>query len=225
MKAGQPQNAREQETLQWRFRRIVAKGDLFAVALFREQLHGRLEAIDIQAQGPVQFLQLLEGVFPNKAIIAYHLTDDRSIFLLHKTLIIFHAWASPCERQVFALTIRHYQVIDKLSSIVCVNPKQRKWEETPCALNGRENRFLALIEERKTFGPARCYIGHRQGVDKASGKACPSVHATMGDQIGFHKAGLGLIPLLEGTNGYLPFEQGADSCGGDAMQILYSRSP
>jgi hypothetical protein len=44
----------------------------------------------------------------------------------------------------------------------------------------------------------------------------------MGNQIGFQKAGLGFIPLLEGTDGDLLFEQGSRTCGGDAMRALSS---
>jgi len=156
--------------------------------------------------------------------MAHDLAYDRSIFLLDKILIIFHLRTAPCEGQVFVLTIGHQQVVDELAPIVRINPKQRKWEETPCALNGGQNRFLALIEQWETFGPARRHIRHGQCIEKASGKACPSVHATMCDQISLHKAGLSFISLRKGANGNQLFEQSSGSCGGDAMQILYSRS-
>ena len=164
-----------------------------------------------------------QGVFPNELIVAYDLADDRSVFLFHKTLIIFHAWASPCEGQVLLLTIGYHQVIDELCTIIRINAKQRKWEEAPCTLYRGENRFLALIEQGKTFSPTRCDIGHGQGIQEASRKTCPTLHPTMGNQVSLHKAGLGPIPLLESANGNLLFEQGTSPCRGDAMEMVYSR--
>ena len=51
----------------------------------------------------------------------------------------------------------------------------------------------ALLEQRKTFGPAGDEIVQRQGVKKAAIKMVP----TMGHQIHFHKARAILVPLRE----------------------------
>ncbi len=123
---------------------------------------------------------------------------------------------------MFLFTIGHHHLIDELPSIIRINSQDRKREQAPCALDRCQNCLLALIEERKTFGPPRCHICEDQGPEKTSRKACPSVRATMGHQICFHKAGLGLIPLLEGANGNLLLEQRPCLGSGEAMQTLCS---
>jgi hypothetical protein len=57
--------------------------------MFRQEFHRGLEAIDIQAQSSIEFRQLPIGVFSDEAIITHHLTDNRSILLFDKTLIVF----------------------------------------------------------------------------------------------------------------------------------------
>jgi hypothetical protein len=71
--------------------------DFSPIPLLLQQLHGGLEAIDIQAQRSVEFRQLTVGAFSNEAIV-HHLAHNRSILLLHKTLIVFQRRASPRER-------------------------------------------------------------------------------------------------------------------------------
>src|SRR6266480_6121275 len=123
--------------------------------------------------------QLSVGLFSHEAVITNHLPDNRSILLLHKTLVIFHLRTSSCEGQMFLFTIGHHDLIDELPSIIRINSQDRKREQAPCVLDRCQNCLLALIEERKTFGPPRCHIREGQGPEKTSRKACPSVRATM----------------------------------------------
>ena len=44
-------------------------------------------------------------MFPNQAVITDYLAHNGSIFLFHKTLVIFHIGATPRERQVFMFAI------------------------------------------------------------------------------------------------------------------------
>jgi hypothetical protein len=68
------------------------------------------------------------------------------------------------------------------------------------------------MQKGQAFGPSRGYIGERQRVQVAS----LDIGATMGNQVCFHKTGLGPSPLLERADGNLLLEQRSRPCGGDA---------
>ncbi len=123
--------------LQWSLRWIVDAVYLFPVPLLRQELHRGLEALDIQAQGSVQFAELPVRMFPNQAIIADHLADNRSVFLRNKALIIFQMGASPRERQVFFLTRSDQRLIDDFPTVIGINPQNGKGKERACALEVR----------------------------------------------------------------------------------------
>jgi hypothetical protein len=91
----------------------------------------------------------------------------------------------------------------------------RKRKELSGLLQGGEYRLLAPREQRQTFGPSRGDIGERQGIQEASFH----VPTSMSHQIRFHKAWLGFIPVLKGTNGDLVFKQ-ASRFGGDCSNYL-----
>lgn len=109
-------------------------------------------------------------------------------------------------------TIGDYNFIDELPTVIGIDPQDLKGEQRPRSLDGCQHRFLTPIQEGKTFRPPSRHIGERQRVHVASLEA----HATMGHEICFKKAGLGLIPLLEGADRNLLLEQGSRSCGEDA---------
>jgi len=90
----------------------------FPVALFRQKLHRGLEAVDIQAQSSVSGRAC---VFPSEAIIPNNLTHNRTILLLHKTLISFLVRPSSGKGDVFLFTIRHHYLIDEFSSVIGIN--------------------------------------------------------------------------------------------------------
>jgi hypothetical protein len=193
-----------------------------AVALFGQQLHAGLEAIDVEAQCSIQFFELVVGSFSHQAVIAHHLAHHRSILLFDETLVIFHARASSREGEVFLLTIGHHCLIEEFRAIIGMHAEHGKREQALGMLDGSQNALRALREQGETFGPPGCHIGERQRPDKASRKTSSSVCATMGHQIGLHKAWLGFMLLLDGANGDLLFEQGSASCGREAMQPLCS---
>ena len=71
--------------MEWSFRWIVDVTHFLPLALFGEQFHRGLKAIDIQAQRPVEFGELPIGIFAGQAIVAYHLAHNRPILLLQNT--------------------------------------------------------------------------------------------------------------------------------------------
>ena len=76
-----------------------------------------------------------------------------------------------------------------------INPQDRKWEQGACALDGSQHRFLTPVQEGQAFRPPGGHVGKGQRIQVAA----LDIGATMGHQIGFQKAGLGLLPLLERT--------------------------
>src|SRR5258708_24991212 len=74
------------------------------------------------------------------------------------------------------------------------------------------------MQEGKTFGPSRGYIGERQRVQVAALDIC----ATMGHQIRFQEARSGFIPLLKGANRDLLLEQRSRSRRGEAALASFA---
>ena len=197
---------------------IVHATHFFPVALFRQQFHRGLEAVDIQAQRPVEFGELPIGMFSNQAIIADHLAHNRAIFLFDKTLISFQIRPSSREGDLFLFTIGDHDLIDELSAVIGINPQNRKREQRACALEGSQHRLLAPMQEGKAFRPAGGYVGERQRVQVTS----LDVGATMGHQVRFQKARSGLLPLLEGADRDLLLEQRSRSRRGEAALATFA---
>jgi hypothetical protein len=91
----------------------------------------------------------------------------------------------------------------RLSTVIGINPQDRKREERPRSSDGSQHRFLTPVQKGQTFRPPGCYIGERQRIQVAP----LDVAATMSYEIRFQKAGLGLIPLLERANRNLLLQQ------------------
>ena len=137
---------------------------------------------------------------------------------LHKALIVFQMRASPRERNLFLFTIGDQHFIDEFSTVIGINPQDRKREERACALEGSQHRLLAPVQKGKTFRPPGRHIGERQRVQVAALDVC----ATMSHQVRFQKAGLGLLPLLEGADGNLLLQQRSCSCRGEAALAQFA---
>src|SRR5205085_3597004 len=167
---------------------------------------------------PVELGQLPIGVFSYEAIVAYDLTHNCAIFLLHKALISFLIGSPTGKGDLFLFTIGDQDPIDELYAVIGINPQQGKREELPCALKGSYDRLLAAMQEGQAFRPASCYISEGQRVQVASLDIC----ATVGHQVCFQKAGSGLLPLLEGADGNLLLEQRSRSRRGEAMLTSFA---
>ena len=151
---------RQQESLQRSFGWIIHTTNLFPVAFFREQLHGGLKAVDIQAQRTVELGQLTVGVFSHEAIIADHLAHNNAIFLFYKALISFLIGSASGKGDLLLFTIRDHDLIDELSTVIGINPQNRKREQGACALESSQHRLLAAaapgLYYRRQLQPAVC---------------------------------------------------------------------
>jgi len=116
----------EQQTLQWRFGRIIDLAHLSALVLFHLQLHRRLKPVDVQTQGLIHLAQLSVGSFSFQARIAHDLTHDGSILLLYEVLIILEPFTSSRKGDLFGFTIRQHLLIDEFASIISIQPQDRK---------------------------------------------------------------------------------------------------
>src|SRR5450631_264206 len=142
--------------------------------------------------------------------MTHHRSHNGSILLFYKTLIRFETLTSSGEGDLFGFTIAHQKHIDKFASIIDIQPQDRKRKECSRLLEGRENRLWVLREQGKTFGPPGCHVGESQRVEGAS----LALSTRVGHQIGFEKTRPGVIPLLEGPDGNLAFEQVSSLRGG-----------
>jgi len=111
---------------------------------------------------------------------------------------------SPREGDPFLLTIGEKLLIDELAAIIGIQAQNRKRQARARMLQSGEDRLGAFGAQGEAFCAAGGNIRQGQGGEKATFK----LRATMGHQIGFQKARLHVIPLLEGANGDLLFEQG-----------------
>ena len=157
-------------------------------------------------------------MFAHQAVVAHDLAHDPSILLFYKTLIILQIRASPREGDVFLFAIGDQRLIDEFSTIVGINPQNRKGEQRSRSLDGCQHCFLTPVQEGQTFRPSGGYVGQGQRVQVAS----LDVGATMGHQIRFQKTGSGLIPLLECADRDLLLEQGSCSRGGEAALTQFA---
>ena len=161
--------------MEWRLRRVIDVAHFFPFPLLRPQLHRGLEAIDIQAQRSIEFRELPISMFTNEPIIADHLADNRSIFLLYKALIHFLIGSSTRECHLFLFTIGHQCLIDApLHRYQYQIPRIGKGKSMRASLDGCQHCLLTAIQEGQAFRPASRYIRESQRVQIASLDAsCP----------------------------------------------------
>jgi len=162
-----------------------------------------LKTIDVQPQCPVELGELPVRQFSDKPIIADHLPHNLPVLLLYVTLIIAPSWASSGKRNLLVFTKGEQLDIDELRSIIRINAPHGKGQQVLSALEGSNNGLLTFIQERKAFGPAGGNIGEGQGPQERS----VGLGGTMSDQVGFQKAWLDVIPLLEGADRNLLLQQ------------------
>jgi hypothetical protein len=128
--------------------------------------------------------------------------------------LYFQGRTFPCKGDLFLVAIRHHCLSDQLATSIGINQEDRKGEQCSRLLNGCQHRFLTPREEGKTFRPSDCHVGEWEACTGSLPRCrCHNGRArSAGSQ-----AGSGLLPLLEGTNRNLLFEQRSRSCGGEAM--------
>ena len=66
-----------------------------------------------------------------------------------------------------------------------------------------QNRFWAFIEQWEAFGPACGDIGEAEGIQGAA----LTVSTIVGDEVGFQKTRVRVVPAVEGPNGDVVFEE------------------
>jgi hypothetical protein len=131
--------------------------------------------------------------------------NHRSILLFDVALVILALWTASGEGEVFSLTISEDDFVDKLFPVVGINAQDRERKEGSCLQKSGLNHFWTAVEQWETFGSSRSDVGESQGIQKASLR----LPSAMSNQIGFQKTRLRFIPLLEGADGDLVFEQRA----------------
>src|SRR5450755_218631 len=154
-------------------------------------------------------------MLPDQAAMAHHLTHHHPIFLLDEALVPFLIWASSREGDLLTHTIGSHFFVDKLSTIVGIDSQDGKRKACPGTLESGQNRLRPTVEQGETFRPPGGDIGQRDGVEAATLQSSPTVD----NQIHLQEAWCGLIPLGEGADRDLLFQQGASLGGRKAMGV------
>lgn len=116
--------------------------------------------------------------------------------------------ASPRKGDLLSDAIIHDRRVHEFGAIIRIQPQDRNREEGTSVLQRSHHCILALMQQREALGPARGDVGQHQRREVTP----LGVGATVGDQVRFQEARLNLIPLAEGANGDLAFEQRASLC-------------
>ena len=120
-----------------------------------------MKTIHIDPQRPIEFGELSIGEQALEAIIAHHLPDNLPVFLLDIALIIATSRTPSGEGELFLFTKSQQLHIDKLGSVVRVDPQERKREQVLYSLEGSDDGRFSPVEERKSLGPPAGNIGQR----------------------------------------------------------------
>lgn len=97
---------RGKESVHRRLCLIVGTPDSTTLSLFALEFHGGVKAIHLDPQRPIAFRELAVGVFSLETIIANHLPNNLSVFLLHIALIVAASGTPSGEGEVFLFTKR-----------------------------------------------------------------------------------------------------------------------
>jgi hypothetical protein len=134
--------------------RIVGALDFAALALFLAQFHRGLKAIDLQAQGAIEFPQLPQRGLANEAIIADNLADNRTVLLLHKALVVALARSAAGQGELFALTVGGQLDSDELVAIIRVNPQQGEGQHVSGVGERGDDLILVAVNQGEAFRPS-----------------------------------------------------------------------
>src|SRR6266702_640024 len=149
-------------------------------ALFREQFHGGLKAVDGTVVAPGTPRPVADRPVPQPGESrAYDLAYNRPFFCSVSPLISFLIGATPCERHLFLLIIRHHFLIDELPAMIGIDAQDRERKERLCALEGCQRGLPTALQEREAFSPACRDVRQGQGIQVTSLRFSP----TMGNQI------------------------------------------
>ena len=94
-------------------------------------------------------------------VIANHLPDNLPVLLLDIALIVAASRTPSSEGDLFLFTKSQQFHIDKLGSVVRVDPQERKREQVLYSLEGSDDGRFSPVEERKSLGPPAGNIGQR----------------------------------------------------------------
>jgi hypothetical protein len=193
---------------------VVASRDMTSSADFLLKLHDRLKEVGVEPEMAVEQLQKLELLGCIIAVVADRATNNGVVLLFNVARVVFSVWPAACEGDVLIDAVVDEMSVDKLAAVVRVKAEKLKRKSLSDILQSVEDVTLGLILHGCELCPTGDDIGQRQGM------AAVAIDATtvMRDEIHLAKAWPGVIPLREGSDGDLVFEQCARSSGCAAME-------
>jgi hypothetical protein len=196
--------------------RIVLAHETCAVALLGHQLHRWLKESDIPAGSAIEFGELAIGQLALKAVRTNDLAHNRTIFLFDIALVVLVCGSPTGKSDLRLLTIHKQLGIDKRFAVVGITSEQGKGQELACPFKCLQYSMLSALQERLAFGPSSGDVGDHQRLEEGA-FAAP---ATVRDQISFTEARRGFIPIVEGPNRDLVFQEGTALGGGLATWTI-----
>jgi len=120
-------------------------------------------------------------------------------------LVIFLVLPRTGEGNVLLLAVAQEVAIDELHPVVGIDAQEWEREMLAQRHKGLKDSSLSAVEQGHAFAPTRGDVGEYQAVQVVTAGAWPAV----GDEIDLDEAGLGLIPVSEGTDTDAFLEQSA----------------
>src|SRR5712692_6501525 len=167
------------------------------------QLHRRLKEVHIQAHRPIQLGQLAIGALTFETIVANKLSNNGTIPLFDKTLVVLVADPSTRERDLLAGAVGQQFLVDELTAVIRVDPEYWKGEQPACLIERLHHAVLAAVQQCKAFRPGRGDVGQGERVQKRS-VGCPT---TVSDQVTLEKPRFDVGPLGKRAHWNLMLQQ------------------
>src|SRR5258707_5183186 len=143
-----------------------------ALASLVLQFEGRLEEVGGQPRRSLQTFQPTRRLAAIEATVSHKPSDDRSVLLLHESLIILLVGARTRHLDLLRATPGHDDIVHERAVIVEVGAANEPGEQVLCALHGPDNEPALARQQRHALGPTS------GGIDYCQCLANPASHGS-----------------------------------------------
>jgi len=182
---------------------VIATREVAAPADFLGQLHDGLEEVGVEPEDVIEGRQHGELFGSVIAIVPDGLADDGVVLLLDVAVVVFVIGPAAGKGDLLLETVPVELIIDELTAVVRVQAEQPEGEVALDLLESVEDIGLGLIFQGFHLHPCRGDIGEGEGLGVLA-KACSPV---VGNEVRFAEAWTCVVPVGEGPDGDMVFEQ------------------
>ena len=130
------------------------------------QLERRLEEVDVKPCRRIEAAHHAHRLNAIEAAVGHEATDDGTILLLDKRLIVLLVGARACDFELLFATPWHDDIVHEGTIVVEVHPAQQPGEQALCPIDRLDDERTFPRQQRQALRPARGDIDHRQGLDE-----------------------------------------------------------